>query len=126
MEINDLDKQLTKLEQIVKDGFKASDKSFKEVIKRQDHTNGAVASNQKELARLHNENEKMKAVASIFRFLSVLVIVPSIGYLLVCYMANIEKNAIMAENIKQLYVKQTDIEDTYQEINESIAKYLIQ
>lgn len=117
--------QLAKLEQLVKDGFKASDKSFQEIIRRQDHTNGTVAANQKEIAKLNNENIRIRSIASIFRGLSIIVIVPSISYLLLCYINDREENIIMKENIKQLYTKQSETEQIYKDINELIEKYLV-
>ena len=105
MEINDLDKQLTKLEQIVKDGFKASDKSFKEMIAKQNYTNGNVKDNIKGITCINTEITKMKAISSVSKALTVLVIVPSISYLLVSYLDNQQKMVLWWKRIS-LYTRQ--------------------
>lgn len=124
MEINDLDKQLTKLEQIVKDGFKASDKSFKEMIAKQNYTNGNVKDNIKGITCINTEITKMKAISSISKALTVLVIVPSISYLLVSYLDNQQKMVLIEKELAYIDTRQLRIEEDYKNINEVIIKYL--
>lgn len=121
---NKLEIQLARLEQLVEDGFKDTEKSFKEMIAKQNYTNGNVKDNIKCINSINTEITKMKTVAYIFRGLGVLVLIPSIAYLLVSYLDNQQKMAIIEKELAYVDIRQLKIEESCKDINESIVKYL--
>ena len=94
------------------------------MIAKQNYTNGNVKDNIKCINSINTEITKMKAISSISKALTVLVIVPSISYLLVSYLDNQQKMAIIEKELAYVDTRQLKIEEDYKNINEVIIKYL--